>query len=43
MSYQVIVEKGAQKYLDKLSGKIYTSITAAIEELAEKPTSAGLR
>ena len=41
MSYQVIVEKGAQKYLDKLSGKIYDSINAAIEELAENPRPPG--
>lgn len=37
MNYEVVIEKAAKKYLDKLSGKIYRSITEAIEELAENP------
>ncbi len=41
MSYKIEYKRTAQKYLDKLSGKIYRSITAAIEELAEEPRPNG--
>lgn len=42
MSYKIIYEKGSKKYLEKLSGKIYRSITAAIENLAEDPRPFGI-
>ncbi len=42
MSYNIIIEKAAQKYLDKLSGKIYRSISVAISELAEEPRPHGI-
>ncbi len=41
MSYKIEYKKTPEKILIKLSGKIYASITAAIEELAENPRPLG--
>ena len=41
MIYTIIVEKSAQKFLQKLSGKIYKSVAAAIDELATNPRPEG--
>lgn len=41
MSYKIEYKKTPFKYLENLSGKIYRSITTAIEELAENPRPNG--
>lgn len=41
MSYKIEYKKTPEKILSKLTGKIYNSITTAIEDLAENPRPAG--
>lgn len=41
MMYTIIIEKDAAKFLQKLSGKIYNSVVAAIENLATNPRPDG--
>jgi mRNA interferase RelE/StbE len=39
--YTVVISKSASKYLSKLSGKIYNSISSKIASLEENPIPAG--
>ena len=41
MIYEIVIQKDAAKFLQKLSGKIYKSVLTAIEELATNPRPDG--
>ena len=41
MSYTLIIEKHPQKFLSRLTGKMYRSVSAAINALADDPRPPG--